>query len=279
MTQTRSSRPSPQSLPVGEGQRNNLVSADETERLRRDNSRSKRSRERRADLKLIKGEAYQASRSTETSELEVLHQPAARTSAHGEIGAYADGLKRVFAQLGKGHAVGRAAQRVVVAGVSGGFDASRIAWGLALTGVASGFRVLLVDANLNRPVAHTQFGVSNDFGLSDLLIGSESPHRFPQSTSIPNLAVIAGGTKLSIYAGLLARERIFHRLEPIATYFDYIIADAGTLSPTLLARVSDGADNVILTAKRHVSSMHELASVVRTLREISAPEPSVLMIE
>ena len=279
MTQTNRSTRSRQALGTEEASLIGMVEDDENARPSSNAGRSKTARGG-PELQLIDAEPRQPADSTASSELEVLNHSARVMPVNDDdIGAYADELKRVFAQLGKGHAVGRAAQRVVVAGVNGGFDASRIAWGLALTSVGSGFRVLLVDANLNRPAAHTQFGVSNDFGLSDLLTGSESPHRFPQSTSIPNLAVIAGGPKLSIYAGLLARERIFHRLQPLATYFDYIIADAGTLSPTLLARVSEGADNVIVTARQHVSSMHELASVIRTLREVSAPEPSVLMIE
>jgi len=196
-----------------------------------------------------------------------------------QIRAYADDLKRVLATLAKGHSVKRATQRIVVAGVNAEFDASRIAWGLALTSAGSGFRVLLVDANLNRPAAHAQFGVSNDFGLSDLLLGSDAPHRFPQSTPMPNLAVITAGPKLSIYAGLLAREQMFHRLQPLAKYFDYIIADAARLTPTLVGRVSEGADNVIVAAKQHGSSMRELATLVRTLRDAGAPEASVLMIE
>jgi Mrp family chromosome partitioning ATPase len=276
MTQTNGSTKSRRLTATQEELPKSMVQEDESAPPRRNGRKTAP----RPDLKLIEAEAEHSEDPTGSTELDVLNHPARVMPVNDDdIETYADELKRVFAQLGKGHAVGRAAQRVVIAGVTGGFDASRIAWGLALTSVSSGFRVLLVDANLNRPAAHTQFGISNDFGLSDLLMGSESPHRFPQSTSIPNLAVIAAGPKLSIYAGLLARERLFHRLEPLAPYFDYIITDAGTLSPTLLARVSEGADNVIVTARQHASSMHELASVVRTLRDVSAPEPSVLMIE
>ncbi len=177
-----------------------------------------------------------------------------------QMRAYADDLKQVLATLAKGHSVKRSTQRIVVAGVNTEFDASRVAWGLALTSAGSGFRVLLVDANLHRPAAHTQFGVSNDFGLTDLLFGSEAPHRFPQSTPVPNLAVITAGPKLSVYAGLLSREQLFHRLQPLAKYFDYIIVDAARLTPALVGRVSEGADNVIVTAKQHGSSMRELAN-------------------
>lgn len=233
----------------------------------------------RADLRLVPTDSREQLSSNEPGDDEQFEGQAQPMASGGQIRAYAEELKHVLAMLGKDHSVRRATQRVVVAGVNSGFDASRIAWGLALTSAGSGFRVLLVDANLNRPAAHQQFGVSNDFGLSDLLVSADSPHRFPQSTQMPNLAVIAAGPKLSIYASLLAREQVFHRLQPLARYFDYIIADAGSLTPALLARVSEGADNVILTVRQHVSSMHELASVVRTLRDVDAPEPSVLMIE
>jgi cellulose biosynthesis protein BcsQ len=88
----------------------------------------------------------------------------------------------------------------------------------------------------------------------------------------------AGATH-STYASLLARGRLFRRLQPLARFFDYIIVDAGSLTPSLLARVSDGADNVLVAVRQHVSSMHELSSMVRTLREETVPEPCVLMIE
>ena len=232
-----------------------------------------------ADLRLVPVDPPGELSSIETTDPHLFSRHAGAVNSDSQIKAYAEDLKRVLATLSTDHSVRRATQRVVVAGVNSGFDASRIAWGLALTSAGSGFRVLLVDTNLNRPAAHAQFGVSNDFGLSDLLASSEPPHRFPQSTRIPNLAVIAAGPKLSIHASLLAREQLFRRLQPLASYFDYIIADAGTLTPALTARVSTGADNVILTVRQHVSSMQDLAGMVRTLRDVDAPEPSVLMIE
>lgn len=257
----------------------------EPSRARRSGTRVRKSKTKPADngsesvdLRLVPTSPREE-RGTSGQDRETFDAQAEAIASDRQIRSYAEELKHVLATLAKDHSIRRSTQRVVVAGVNSGFDASRIAWGLALTSAGSGFRVLLVDANLNRPAAHAQFGVSNDFGLSDLLVSSDSPHRFPQSTQMPNLAVIAAGPKLSIYASLLAREQVFHRLQPLARYFDYIIADAGSLSPALLARVSEGADNVILTVRQHVSSMHELASVVRTLRDVAAPEPSVLMIE
>ena len=196
-----------------------------------------------------------------------------------ESSRYVKELRTILSRLSKGQARQSTPQRIVIASVSSGMGASAIARGLAAASAGSGFRVLLVDTNLDRPTVHQHFGLSNDFGLSDLLASSGSPHRLPQSTAMPNLAVIVAGPKLSNYSSLLARERVFHRLQPISRHFDYIIADCSSLSASLVSRVSVGADNVIITVKEHDSSMKELENMVRTLRGESVPEPAVLMIE
>lgn len=192
---------------------------------------------------------------------------------------YARELAAIQSSLAQGQSNQRTPQRIVIAGVNTGSDASTVARGLATTCAASGFRVLLVDADLDRPTLHHDFALSNQVGLGDLLSGSDSPHRLPQETALPNLAVIAAGSKRSDFASLLARERIFHRLEPIAQHFDYIIADAGTLPPALVGRVSADADNVIIAVKEHVSSVRDLESMLRALQAEAGPDPSVLMIE
>ena len=197
------------------------------------------------------------------------------TIAHG----YAQQMKKLLSNLAGNHAVQRTPQRMVVTGVNTVSEASIVAVSMAMTCAASGFRVLLVDTNIERPAIHRQFGLSNAAGLSNLLAGSEAPHRFVQSTGVPNLALISAGPKLPTYSAMLARERLFHRLQPIASSFEYIIADCSALSPSIIGRLSTGVDNVLITVKEHVSSMRDLANMVDTLRAESVPDPAVLMIE
>jgi len=200
--------------------------------------------------------------------------PVPSTSGH-----FARDLQNLLASLAKGESHQRTPQRMVIAGANLGAAASTVACGLAATCAASGFRVLLVDANLGQPVVHKSFRLSNEAGLSNLLSSSDSPHRLPQKTEMPNLAVITAGPALQNYSSLLMRENMFHRLEPISSHFDYIIVDCGTLPASLLGRVCMGADNVVVAVKEHVSSMHELTNIVRMLRTEAVPEPAVVMIE
>lgn len=201
------------------------------------------------------------------------------TNAAEPASPYARELRKLLSNLAKGQSVQRTPQRLVVAGVNTPTEASTVAASLATTCAGSGFRTLLVDANLEGAGVHRAFGLSNDFGLSNLLASAEPPHRFVQSTNFSNLAVIVAGPKLPNYSSLLARERVFHRLQPIAGSFEYIIADCGSLSPSLVGRLSAGADNVIVAVKEHVSSMRDLSSMIHTLQAESVASPSVLMIE
>ena len=202
----------------------------------------------------------------------------ARPGTNADTTRYARELKAILARLANSQSPQRTQQRMVIAGVDTGPAASAVARGLATTCAASGFRVLLIDMNLDDETVQREFGVSNELGLGDLLSSSGSPHRFPQATNLPNLAVITAGSRRRDFSSLLSRERVFHRLEPIARHFEYIIIDAGALAPSLVGRVSEGADNVIVAVKEHVSSVRELGSMLRTLRAETGPEPAVLMI-
>ena len=188
-------------------------------------------------------------------------------------------LRELLTSLAQGQAVHRTPQRIVVTGVHTETEASFLAMKLAMTCAGSGYRVLLVDANFDRPMVHRNFGLSTRLGLSTLLLSSDAPHALPQATPVPNLAAITIGPDCPNWSSLLTREQLFHRLQPLAVSFDYILVDCGGLAPDLVGRVSAGADNVLIAVKQHVSSMRELANIVETLRGEGVREPAILMVE
>jgi Mrp family chromosome partitioning ATPase len=188
-------------------------------------------------------------------------------------------LRELLNALAQGQAFQRTPQRLVVTGVHTETEASFLAQNLALTCARSGYRVLLVDANFNAPSVHKSFGLSNAFGLSTLLASADPPHALPQATAVPNLAAITIGPECLNWSSLLNRELVFHRIEPLAASFDYMLIDCGNLAPSLVGRVSAGADNVVVAVKEHVSSMRELAAIVETLRGEGVREPAILMVE
>jgi Mrp family chromosome partitioning ATPase len=188
-------------------------------------------------------------------------------------------LRELLNALAQGQAIQRTPQRLVITGVHTETEASFLAQNLALTCARSGYRVLLIDANFQSPSVHRSFGLSNAYGLSTLLASADPPHSLPQATPVPNLAAITIGPECLNWSSLLNREQLFHRMEPLAASFDYMVVDCGNLSPTLVGRVSAGADNVVVAVKEHVSSMRELAAIVDTLRSEGVREPAILMVE
>lgn len=193
-------------------------------------------------------------------------------------GSLAAQLRELLDVLAQGQTVQRTPQRLVITGVHTETEASFLATNLALTCARGGYRVLLVDANYRRPSVHKTFGLSNSLGLSNLLSSANPPHALPQATPVPNLAAIAIGPECANWSSLVTREQIFHRLEPLSQSFDYMIVDCGNVQPTLVGRISAGADNVVVAVKEHVSSMRELATIVETLRHEGVAEPAVLMV-
>jgi Mrp family chromosome partitioning ATPase len=188
-------------------------------------------------------------------------------------------LRELLNVLAQGQAVQRTPQRLVITGVQTDTEASYLANNLALAAARSGYRVLLVDANFANPSVHINFGLSTKLGLSTLLSSPNPPHALPQATPVPNLAAITIGPDAANWSSLLNREQIFHRLQPLASSFDYMMIDCGNLQPVLVGRVSAGADNVVVAVKEHVSSMRELATIVDTLRSEGVQEPAILMVE
>ena len=89
-----------------------------------------------------------------------------------------------------------------------------------------GKRVLLMDADLRRPAVHRQFGLTNDVGLSTVLLGDAKLRDAIQRTHDPQLFVCPAGPTPPDPALLLTSDRFHSFVETIAHGpFDWIIAD------------------------------------------------------
>lgn len=108
---------------------------------------------------------------------------------------------------------------------------------LAVVIAQSAKKVILVDADLRRPVLHKIFDVSNEVGLTNLLIDkSLTPETVLQETSISSLRVLPSGPLPPNAADMLVSEQMTELIGRLAECADMVIFD----TPPLLA-VSDAS--------------------------------------
>jgi capsular exopolysaccharide synthesis family protein len=109
---------------------------------------------------------------------------------------------------------------------------------LAYVYAQHGARVLVVDSDLRRPGIHQYLGATNDCGLVQYLTGVKAIPEVLQTTSTPNLSVIAAGSEFTAKEALplLTSQRMTELIEQVGHRFDIVLYD----TPPVLG-VSDAA--------------------------------------
>jgi succinoglycan biosynthesis transport protein ExoP len=107
---------------------------------------------------------------------------------------------------------------------------------LAAVCAGAGYRVLVVDADLRRPVQHLLFTGPKGPGLTDCLLGRAPLDEVLRETKVENLTFMPSGDLPSQAVGILNSQRMVDLLRALKTRYDVIFVD----SPPILG-VSDGA--------------------------------------
>ncbi|MCO6401514.1 MAG: polysaccharide biosynthesis tyrosine autokinase [Verrucomicrobia bacterium] len=107
-----------------------------------------------------------------------------------------------------------------------------------------GDKVLVVDSDLRRPVQHTFLGISNRFGLTNVLMQETSVEEAIKSTSVPNLHFLPSGKLPRTSLGLLDSQRMRDLLKALKARYDVIFFDSppivGVSDASILASEVDG---------------------------------------
>ncbi len=129
---------------------------------------------------------------------------------------------------------------------------------LAVTLAQDGKRVLIVDADLRRPILHTRLGVPREPGLcevlegpttwkesvrsvADLMIGTLGVDRVLSARGLDNLNVLTSGSVPSNPAELLNLKRVPDLIQEMREEFDIVLFDTPPILPV--------ADAVLLSSK------------------------------
>ncbi len=125
-------------------------------------------------------------------------------------------------------------------------------------GSAAAGQVILVDCDMRKAVQHKIFGVDNQVGLSNLLVGNADLESVIQDTSVPNLKLIACGPMPPNPVELLKSQRMSEILDELRETYGMLLCDSPPVLPV--------ADALVLASK--LGGVLLLADLNRTPREI-----------
>ncbi len=114
---------------------------------------------------------------------------------------------------------------IVVTSTGPGEGKSVVSANLAMSLALAGQRVLLIDADMRRPKVHELFGVAQEPGLSNVMVGDAKASETVKRTLTPNLWLMTSGKHPPNPAELLGSKRFKDFIASLGEHFDWVIID------------------------------------------------------
>lgn len=146
-------------------------------------------------------------------------------------------------------------QTIVVTSSGPGEGKSTTSANLAIVMAQAGNKTILIDCDLRKPTVHKAFGISNQVGLSNLLIGESKLPNVVQKTSEENLHVLTLGVRPPNPSELLGSEKMKNFVHSLKETYDYIILDTPPVivvtDALILSQYADGCLLVVAAGEAH----------------------------
>jgi len=146
---------------------------------------------------------------------------------------------------------------------------STTVFNMAYVCAQQGEKVLLIDADLRRPVQHTILGVSNRFGLTNVLLRDVPVEEAIKATSVPNLHFLPSGRLPRTSLGVLDPKRIGELIASLKTKYDVVLIDTpplvGISDSSIIAKEADGAILVVQYRKYPRDMLIKAKQMMETL--------------
>jgi capsular exopolysaccharide synthesis family protein len=149
---------------------------------------------------------------------------------------------------------------------------------LGIVFASGGARTLLVDTDLRRPRLHQMFGLSNDRGLTNLIVGDGKISDLVLPTAAPGLFLLPTGPIPPNPAELLGSASFAGVVKQLAAAYDRVIFDSPpVIAVTDPAVLSSVVDSVVLIARAGGTGRDLLAAARRRLGDVRAPLIGVIL--
>lgn len=130
-----------------------------------------------------------------------------------------------------------------------------------------GKRVIIVDADMRNPTAHTFYGIANTQGLSNYLAGGDLTSAVVHNPSGSNVHVLPAGPTPPSSVELLSGDRMVRVVRELSASYDHVLIDGppvlGLADAPLLSRVVEG---VVLTIEANHVRVRRIKDAVRRIQ-------------
>lgn len=175
---------------------------------------------------------------------------------HNQMNEHADEAYRVLKTNIQYYGFERKLKKILVTSSGHGEGKTSTAINLCISFAKSGLKVLLLDADLHKPMVVKHFGNRSFIGLTNYISGKAVLEEIINSTDMENFFYIPCGPKPTNPEDILSSSRFSQMLDELEKSFDIIIIDSPSIGKYVDAALLAGqADGVLLVLKvNHVDS-------------------------
>ena len=164
-----------------------------------------------------------------------------------------------------------APKSLLVTSMSPGEGKSSVCACLGISAASAGKKIIVVDADMRRPVQHKMFGLENASGLSTFLANMSTIDIISKG-AVDNLSFITSGPVPPNPSELLSGKKMDRLIDKLSEKFDMVIIDSppllSTSDPLIISTKVMGTAVVAMAG----STTHEMLNKgVKSLKEINAP--------
>lgn len=137
---------------------------------------------------------------------------------------------------------------------------------IAIAMAQSGSKVLLIDADMRKPIQHEVFGLSNQKGLSAVLGKMKQPDKCIQKNVMENLDVLTAGPIPPNPSELLGSEQMTGLLDELSSQYSVIIIDTPPVNVVTDAmELAKSVSGIILVVRYGVTTDEDLIAASKRL--------------
>jgi capsular exopolysaccharide synthesis family protein len=196
-----------------------------------------------------------------------VEEPAALATWKEKVSIVTEAFRNVTHSILLSGPLNRRPRIYTVVSPNSGEGKSTVASNLGIAFSKSKMKVVVVDADMRKPIQHKNLGVENDCGLRNILredfdVSTAPVETFCKKTLMPNLWVVAAGEGDEQPVELLHSKTVSSMLKRLTADFDLVLIDTPPMLHMADARIlSAQADGVILVFRAGVTDRDDAADV------------------